>query len=96
MNKLWFEDGAFINDANNIISEMRGRSSRYLASNYCLRITQVTDKLPGDVFIFGLKNTVMPNNCRGYVRCRNENNIEGIFYGNKFLERLKYKQTSLI
>jgi hypothetical protein len=54
MNKLWFEDGDFINDTNNIISELQGHSSRYLANKYCLRITQSIGKLPGDVFIFGL------------------------------------------
>jgi hypothetical protein len=67
-NKLWFEDGAFINDTNNNnISELRGHSSRCLANKYCLRITQGIDKLPGDVFIFGRKNTVMPSDCRGYA-----------------------------
>jgi len=37
----------FTNDTNNIISEVRGHSSRCLANKYCI------DKLPGDVFIFG-------------------------------------------
>jgi hypothetical protein len=53
INKLWFEDGDFINGTNSIISELRVHSSRCLADKYCLRITQSLDNLPGDAFIFG-------------------------------------------
>jgi hypothetical protein len=71
MDKLWFEDGAFLSDTNSIINELRSHSSICLANKYCLRIRQVIVKLPVDVFIFGLNKHGDAKSLQGLCQLQN-------------------------